>query len=62
MENLTWRKSSHSSPNGGDCVEVARAHGTIFARDSKDLDGPRVQFTQAEWHAFLATVKEEDAR
>lgn len=25
MGNLSWRKSSHSTNNGGDCVEVAVA-------------------------------------
>ncbi|WP_157407906.1 DUF397 domain-containing protein [Actinomadura atramentaria] len=29
---LTWRKSSHSGDNGGDCVELAAATrtGTLF--------------------------------
>jgi hypothetical protein len=33
-----WRKSSFSSSNGGNCVEVAPALGAI--RDSKNPSGP----------------------
>ena len=62
MESLKWRKSSYSSPNGGECVEVARAQGKIFARDSKDPAGPRLQFTRSEWHGFLSTVKQAAGR
>ena len=54
MDDLTWRKSTRSSGNGGDCVEVARVADTLLARDSKDPDGPRLRFTVREWRAFLA--------
>ncbi|MGW4351646.1 DUF397 domain-containing protein [Nocardia sp. NPDC004582] len=30
-----WRKSSYSGSNGGQCVEVAIAAGTVRIRDSK---------------------------
>ncbi len=36
LADARWRKSSHSGPNGGDCVEVADTHGTIAVRDSKN--------------------------
>jgi hypothetical protein len=29
----TWRKSTHSDPNGGDCVEVASTDA-IMVRDT----------------------------
>jgi hypothetical protein len=57
--DMTWRKSKRSNANGGACVEVARGQGAIFARDSKNPDGPRLQFTPREWHGFLARVKED---
>jgi uncharacterized protein DUF397 len=34
----SWRKSSYSSSNGGDCVEVASTLGAL--RDSKNPSGP----------------------
>jgi hypothetical protein len=57
--DMMWRKATRSSTNGGACVEVARGRGTIFARDSKNPDGPRLRFSPAEWRGFLARVKEE---
>lgn len=48
-----WRKSSWSSPNGGDCVEIATADATIWLRDSKDPAGPALHVTPAAFHAFL---------
>lgn len=35
---MTWRKSSYSGSNGGNCVEVASALGAL--RDSKNPSGP----------------------
>lgn len=53
-----WRKSSLSS-GGDNCVEVAfAADGSIGLRDSKQLGhGPVLEFTPAEWDAFLGGVK-----
>ncbi|MGV9778923.1 DUF397 domain-containing protein [Streptosporangium sp. NPDC003464] len=66
--NLTWRKSSFSSSNGGDCVEVAElgstAHrperkrdATHAVRDSTDPSGPVLYFTLTEWNAFIKGIK-----
>jgi hypothetical protein len=53
-----WRKSSHSSGNGGQCVEVAQnLPGAVAVRDSKDPDGPVLAFSFAEWRAFTARLK-----
>ncbi|GIG86047.1 DUF397 domain-containing protein [Plantactinospora endophytica] len=58
--NLTgadWRKSTRSSPNGGDCVEVARNLPDIVAvRDSKNVTGPTLAFAPAAWRAFIGGV------
>jgi hypothetical protein len=57
--SLAWRKSSHSSGNGGNCVEVAPIPGGGRAvRDSKDPAGGLLMFTEAEWSAFLAGVRD----
>jgi hypothetical protein len=53
-----WRKSSHSSGNGGQCVEVAQnLPGAVAVRDSKDPQGPVLAFSFDEWRAFAAGVK-----
>ena len=53
-----WRKSTLSS-SGDNCVEVAfAADGSIGVRDSKQHGlGPILEFTPAEWDAFLGGVK-----
>ncbi|CAM5387916.1 hypothetical protein SALBM217S_09854 [Streptomyces griseoloalbus] len=39
---LEWFKSSYSSNDGPECVEVAAARSTVHVRDSKDFSpGPR---------------------
>jgi len=45
LSKATWRKASHSSNNGGDCVEVARISNTIAIRDSKNPQGPKLFIT-----------------
>jgi hypothetical protein len=59
ITGVTWRKGSRSNGNGGNnCVEVAPL-GTGFAvRDSKDKTGPALLFTEAEWRAFVDSVKD----
>ncbi|WP_433243881.1 DUF397 domain-containing protein [Streptosporangium sp. CA-135522] len=69
--NLMWRKSSFSSSNGGDCVEVAelanafhrpehKRDATHAVRDSKDPCGPVLYFTLTEWNAFLNSIKSSE--
>ncbi|SCK51656.1 DUF397 domain-containing protein [Streptomyces sp. WMMB 322] len=48
-----WIKSSYSSNDGPECVEVAAvAPGTVRVRDSKDVAGPQLAFGAASWSAF----------
>jgi hypothetical protein len=59
LSNATWRKSSYSGGNGGNCVEVAQLPDKSRAvRDSKDPDGPRLVFNSAAWRVFAAQVKD----
>lgn len=51
---LEWTKSSYSSNDGPECVEVAVAPGTVHVRDSKDKQGPQLAFTPAAWADFVA--------
>ncbi|MEU6545986.1 MULTISPECIES: DUF397 domain-containing protein [unclassified Streptomyces] len=51
--DLTWTKSSYSTDEGPDCVEVAPTPDRILVRDSKDPDGPRLALAPTTWTAFL---------
>ena len=54
---VTWRKSSYSGNNGGQCVEVGYAAHLIAVRDSKDPDGARLAFGREAREAFAASLK-----
>lgn len=57
MTAFNYRKSSYSG-SGGDCVEIAFNVSDVRAvRDSKDPDGPHLEFTPADFVAFLATLR-----
>jgi hypothetical protein len=51
---LAWFKSSYSSAEGGECVEVANTPATVHVRDSKDQSGPTLAFSPEAWSAFVA--------
>jgi Domain of unknown function (DUF397) len=53
----SWRKSSYSGSNGGNCIEVQAVPNVIKVRDSKDADGPRLAFRHDVWAAFAVQVK-----
>jgi hypothetical protein len=58
VTHAVWRKSSYSSGNGGQCVEVAsNLPGIVAVRDSKDPEGPALVFTPEEWLTFLDGVR-----
>lgn len=54
---LNWFKSSYSSNDGPDCVEVAivGADVTVHVRDSKDKEGAQITFANRPWSAFVRT-------
>ena len=59
FSRATWRKSTRSGGNGGQCVEVAFVDGAVGLRDSKQQgEGPILVFTPEEWDAFLAGVRD----
>lgn len=55
---LEWIKSSYSSNDGPDCVEVAATPGAVYVRDSKDRNGPRLTFSAEVWADFVAYASE----
>lgn len=56
---MNWRKSSRSTSNGGNCVEVASVPGgrRIATRDSKQPTGPILEYGRPEWRRFIDQVK-----
>ena len=59
-EITSWRKSSFSGSQGGNCVEVAGNDGMILVRDTKD-HGHVHRFTLAPWREFVAAVRNRES-
>ena len=57
MPAIVWRKSSRSSSNGGQCVEVGASTAAIAVRDTKHRTGPVLTADRADWSGFVAAVK-----
>ena len=58
LTGAIWHKSTRSSGNHGNCVEVAdNLPGVVGVRDSKDQAGPVLTFTPAAWRSFLGHAK-----
>ncbi|WP_328449646.1 DUF397 domain-containing protein [Streptomyces sp. NBC_00386] len=51
-----WIKSSYSTADGPDCVEMAVVPDRILVRDSKNPGGPRLSLAPTAWAAFLPSV------
>ncbi|MEU9186938.1 DUF397 domain-containing protein [Streptomyces sp. NPDC048484] len=51
--DLKWFKSSYSSGQGGECLEIATAPSTVHIRDSKTPAAPTLKITATTWSAFL---------
>ncbi|MBB4921538.1 DUF397 domain-containing protein [Kitasatospora kifunensis] len=58
---MTWRKSSFSGSEGGNCVEVADGiTDAVPVRDSKDPHGPALVFRADAWRAFVTGLRAGD--
>jgi hypothetical protein len=55
--SATWRKSSYSDEEGGQCVELADLTATIGIRDSKNPYGPYLSFSRTELTRLVDRVK-----
>ncbi|MGW5971710.1 DUF397 domain-containing protein [Streptomyces sp. NPDC055186] len=53
---LGWFKSSYSSAQGDDCVEVAVTEQAIYVRDSKDVTRKPFVVGQGGWVQFVTFV------
>ncbi|MDT0308100.1 DUF397 domain-containing protein [Streptomyces sp. DSM 44917] len=55
---VSWRKSTYSGVNNGDCLEVADGvPGLVPVRDSKVPDGPVLVVPDGGWGAFVSAVR-----
>lgn len=50
---LAWFKSSYSSGDGGECVEIAESTHTVHVRDSKDVSRQALAVSQQAWVGFV---------
>ncbi|TYB48628.1 DUF397 domain-containing protein [Actinomadura chibensis] len=57
LVKAVWRKSSYTTANGGDCVELASTSDTVAVRDSKDPDGPKLFVDRRAFAALLSDLK-----
>lgn len=55
----TWRASSYSGANGGQCIEVAehRNGKRVLVRDTKNRAGVMLRFSTQAWRRFVGQVK-----
>lgn len=58
LTGADWHKSTRSSGNSGNCVEVAdNLPGVVLVRDTKDRDGGTLTFGPAQWQGFVNLAK-----
>ncbi|MER6519297.1 DUF397 domain-containing protein [Streptomyces sp. NPDC001553] len=53
-----WFKSSYSN-NGGNCVEVATAHGEVLIRDSKNPGGSHLSLTRNGFAGLVVLARHQ---
>jgi hypothetical protein len=56
MNELNWRKSSHSTATSGNCVEVS-TDGAVLVRDTTNRAGAVLNISPSAWNAFLAAIR-----
>jgi len=54
----SWRKSSYSGNNGGNCVEAGSIPGRVLVRDTQDRAGAVLEFSTPTWQVFAQQVKQ----
>ncbi|MFI0087210.1 DUF397 domain-containing protein [Streptomyces bobili] len=59
LRAASWRKSSHSNSDGGECLEVSDDFAAaVPVRDSKVPDGPVLVFRAPGWSSFVSAVRD----
>ncbi|MGF0168992.1 DUF397 domain-containing protein [Streptomyces sp. Marseille-Q5077] len=54
VPELAWFKSSYSTGDGGECVEVAATPTAVLIRDSKRSAGPIMSVGTQAWAGLVA--------
>jgi hypothetical protein len=49
----SWRKSSYSGAEGGECIEVAETGDAVWVRDSKQPTEAKLSFGTEAWAGFV---------
>jgi hypothetical protein len=57
LSRASWRKSSYSGSQAGECVEVAELDNIVAVRDSKDPSGPTLALQATTWRSVLSHLK-----
>ncbi|MER6627564.1 DUF397 domain-containing protein [Streptomyces sp. NPDC000987] len=58
LSAVSWRRSSYSNSDGGQCVEVSDDFAAVVpVRDSKVPHGPVLVFPVGGWASFVGAVK-----
>ncbi|MEV5130172.1 DUF397 domain-containing protein [[Kitasatospora] papulosa] len=58
VPEAAWIKSSYSTGNGGECVEVAAVSEAVLVRDSKQPAAARLAFGPEVWGGFVRMAAE----
>lgn len=53
-----WTKAQRSGGGGSNCVLVRYNGNLVQVRDSKNPDGPVLEFTTPEWRAFIGGAQD----
>ncbi|MGI5324035.1 DUF397 domain-containing protein [Actinomadura nitritigenes] len=57
MTAPTWRRSSRSTTQGGECVEVAALFNVVGVRDSKNPDGGHLALAPKQFAVLVRRIK-----
>lgn len=58
--NEVWRTSSHSGPDGGNCVECRTTDTRVQIRDTRHRHLGHLSVPAAEWRAFIHALRHEE--
>ncbi|GAA3885913.1 DUF397 domain-containing protein [Streptomyces lacrimifluminis] len=59
LSTVTWRKSSYSNTDAGQCLEVADNLPLVPVRDSKTPDAPALILRAGAWTSFVTAVRSD---